>query len=102
MLSPKLYILVCHGCGAFFELEASFLSSPLAIQFEVPGEKRSWCVPMRGCPTCAAIVTERREDHPIARAFAHGMTPEARARANREYAETWLARLEATRKDAHR
>lgn len=98
-MSPKTYILVCHGCGAFHELETAFLSSPLAISFDVPGEpRRSWCVPMRACPTCHAIVTERREDHPIARAFAHGMTPEARARANREYSETWLARLEA-RKD---
>ncbi len=96
MFAPQDHIVVCHGCGAFHVLRTSFLSSPMAIGFEsTMVDGRSWAVPCRACPTCHAIKTATRDEHPIARAFDHGMAAESRARANREFAETWERRLEA-------
>ena len=82
MFTPREHIVVCHGCGAFH----SIFSSPLAGQFTsttAPG--RTWIIPYHACPACQAIKTENRADHPIARAFDHGITAATRERMMAEW-----------------
>lgn len=91
----KTYVCVCHGCGAFHEVKAEFLSAPQGIAFAT-GDNREWRLPTIGCPDCMAVPRDpgNPDEHPIRRAFLKGMTPAARERANREFAETWRAKLE--------
>lgn len=99
MFSPKVYVLVCHGCGAFHEMKAEFLAAPMSMRFPCPptddGKEREWSVPALGCPDCMKAPRDANGENPIGRAFKHGMTPEAAARAQREFAETWRSKLEA-------
>lgn len=103
MFTPRDHVVVCHGCGSFHIIRTAFLGSALSLSFnQQDGDtRRVWVVPAHACPTCHAIKTDKREDHPIARAFNHGMTPEARALANTQFTE-WLPRLEQQRSDRER
>jgi len=87
MFKPKIYIVVCHGCGVFQECEAEFLSSPLALSFDDPDTlNRTWSIPCLGCANCMSIpIHGDGDDHPIRKAFRHGMTKEARERAKQEF-----------------
>lgn len=77
-----IYTLVCHGCGRFHEVEAGFLSSPLAARLPGSDEGSEWTVPMSGCSDCQASTAD---PHPIRRAYDQGMTPESIARMNQEW-----------------
>lgn len=99
MFPEKDYICCCHGCGAFHVVRASFLSSPQAASFSSSTPGRTWCVPLRGCPECLAEgqrapIVDGRHMGRIGRAYTHGMTPDARERAQREFTE-WEPRLDA-------
>lgn len=98
MFTEKIYILVCHGCGRFHEQRAQFLSAGSALAFESTSRKDvKWVVPTLGCEDCLHTHTDNPDDHPIRKAFLHGMTPEARDRANREFKQEWEAKLEAAK-----
>jgi hypothetical protein len=103
MFDERDHICCCHGCGAFHVVRSRFLGAGLLLRFDStqrPGVL--WAVPAHACPTCHALKPERIEDHPIRRAFDHGMTAEARARADREFREQWERRLDAAEVEARR
>lgn len=99
MFAPKVYILVCHGCGKFHEMKSEFISVPMSARFDIPESNKSWCIPCLGCPDCMATPRDSNGDGPIARAWKNGMTPEAWARANKEFTE-WLPILEERSKNS--
>jgi hypothetical protein len=75
------------------------------MRFPVPptgdGKEREWSVPALGCPDCMATPRDpaNPDEHPIRRAFLKGMSSAAVERANREFADTWHAKLEARAKE---
>ena len=96
MFDTKDYICVCHGCGTFHIIRASFLSAPMMIRVG------DWCLPALGCRNCQYCPRDAQGDGPIGRAWKHGMTPEAFAEAQRQFNTEWRATLEAKHKGAHR
>lgn len=97
-MTEKTYTLVCHGCGCFHEKQAFFLSPPIGYSFPGSAPDITWMIPALGCPACMAIGKGQgdRSKNPIAMAFDHGSSPEARARMNEEWPAV-RARLEAAR-----
>jgi hypothetical protein len=99
MFSARIYTCVCHGCGSFHEIESSFLSSSLLIGFDVEGG--SWAVPAHACVECrnepSVIGPDNRYVGRIRDAFLYGMTPDAYARATRDFHHEWRAKLDARR-----
>lgn len=83
MFAPKNYVCCCHGCGRIHVLVSPFMSSPLLVAVTYPDDPQPVALPAHGCPECMAL--PKGDDHPIRRAFAHGMTSEARARACEEW-----------------
>src|SRR5437764_13977638 len=86
MFAPKTYIVVCHGCGKFYEKVSSFLSAPIAVKFPASLNGTSWVVPNLACPECMKTPEVVRE------AYLHGMSPAARERAFAEFPQ-WEPRL---------
>jgi hypothetical protein len=85
---------VCHGCGTFHIKRAVFISSSLSIGMPREADGRMWCIPAYGCPECMKEPATADRSSKIARAFDHGMSPEARVKMEREWPEV-KARLEA-------
>jgi hypothetical protein len=74
------YTLVCHSCGRVHHKEGhGFMSTPLSVLL-LDAQGKQWMVPMSGCPACCATPGA------IRKAYTQGMTPEARKRAQREWA----------------
>jgi hypothetical protein len=88
MFSDKTYHCVCHGCGRQHDHVSKFLSVPMSIGVDLP-DGRKLALPALGCEECRNSPI-KGDDHPIRRAWLHGMTPEARSRATTEV----LARVE--------
>ncbi len=102
MFTPKDYIVVCHGCGKFHIVVAHFLGMPLSIGFK--DGVTTWCIPAYACPECqsepSVIGKDGRRCGRIKDAFVHGMSADARARANSEFPE-WLPRLRENQKRSY-
>lgn len=92
MFDVRDHIVVCHGCGSFHVVRASFLGSSLSIGFKGKAHGVTWCIPAHGCPMCASQKAEGRTGR-IAQAFDKGMAPASYAEAVRQFESEWETKL---------
>ncbi len=91
-MTTNTHVCVCHGCGTIHTVEAMFMSSSFSIGMPIEDDGSMWTLPAFGCPSCMAITTIKQQDHPIAHAYSHGMSEEARTRMATDW-PAWKPRV---------